>query len=88
MKTMSRLSTRNAARLPAPVERQFVHPATGEVTTLVYQRTHTGHVVRCEVPFGANGDGRYTATTDVTHARRMWRLIQSNLIRRGMVVVK
>jgi hypothetical protein len=82
-------STRNTARLAAPITRELVNPRTGDVFTLVYERTRTAHVVRCEVPFGYHlRPTPPTYTTAIEHARRVWSLIESNLKKRGLVVAK
>lgn len=65
--------------------REFLDPATGQTWTLTYTRTRIGHLVNCEPPFGFERGSRPTYTDDILHARRIWRLISSNLTRRGLV---
>lgn len=68
----------------ATAARSFLDPKTGQTWTLTYTRGSLGHTVRLEPPFGERCSAP-THTDDLDHARRIWRLIQSNVIRWGFV---
>ena len=58
------------------VTREMIDPRTGDVHTLVYERTPTRHVVRHEVPFGSPERGAWSTAPWKTR-RNAWRRLQT-----------
>ena len=70
-----------------PISRVYLDPVTGQEWTLSYSRGSLGHTVRLDPPFGVPVSRVSHNTPDVGHARRMWRLIEGNIVRQHGLVV-